>query len=380
MEGTMAVPDDEQVKKRGIKRVIISFVIAMAALTFFSNTLLNISLPEVTVEQSHAGSLSHEVSGYGTVEAAETADLYVETTWSVLEVNVKAGDTVKAGQVLVTLKTRDAEDTLKDNQARYEQKKISLEKQQDAYAEAFQVDDEKQLRNLSRDMETAKLDLQILKRQIDNLQRQLAEYSQVIAPVDGIVMELNAVKNASVPSGKAAVRIADFSKGQLLKATIPTEKSSYVKVGDETDILFAALSNARMKAKVADIRDVTPAASSSGAPQSSSDRKEVTFALRNDRLTGGEKGEFNIVQKTAPFRSLLPNDAIREDDKGKYALIVKEKKGPLGNEYVLQRASLQAGDADDEMTSIENGISPLDQVVVSSSKPVSEGDRVLKSK
>lgn len=379
MEVTMSVPDDERVKKRGIKRVIITFVLAMAALTFFSNTLLNISLPEVTVLQAQAGSLSHEVTGSGKVEAAETADLYVETNWAVLEVNVQAGDAVKKGQELVTLKTRDAEDSLKDNQARYEQKKISLDKLQDTYAEAFQGDDEKQLRSLSRDMETTKLDLQILERQIANLQRQLAEFTHVIAPVDGIVTELNAVKGAPVQSGKAAVRIADVSKGQLLKAAISDTKSAYVKVGDETDILFAELSNARIKAKVTDIRDIT-AGTSSGGQQLSSEQKEVTFTLQSDRLIGGETGEFTIVQKTAPLRSLLSNDAIREDDKGTFALILKEKKGPLGTEYVLQRASLQTGDADDEMTSVENGISPLDQVVVSSSKPVAEGDRVLKSK
>ncbi|GJM80577.1 hypothetical protein HMSSN139_30730 [Paenibacillus sp. HMSSN-139] len=38
---------------------------------------------------------------------------------------------------------------------------------------------------------------------------------------------------------------------------------------------------------------------------------------------------------------------------------------------------MQTGDSDDEFTSIDNGLTPLDKVVISSSKPVAEGDRVL---
>ncbi|MNV91686.1 hypothetical protein D3C71_1862090 [compost metagenome] len=93
-------------------------------------------------------------------------------------------------------------------------------------------------------------------------------------------------------------------------------------------------------------------------------------------MKGGETGEFDMIKKTASFRSLLPNDAVREDDQGTYVLLLKEKKGPLGTEYVAQRANVQIGDADDTKTSIENGITPLDKVIVSSSKSIADGDRV----
>ncbi|CAG7633649.1 efflux RND transporter periplasmic adaptor subunit [Paenibacillus allorhizosphaerae] len=375
MNTTMAVADEERAKKQGIRRAILGFVLVMIALTFFSNTLLSLSLAEVTVEQAAAGILSHEVSGSGTVEAAQTADLYVETNWAVQEVRVEVGDKIKAGQELAVLKTREAEDSLKDNEARYEQKQLSLQKLQDSYAEAIRSADDKQLRNIARDIETTKLDMQILERQNANSRRQLAEFSRITAPVAGIVTEVNAIKGAPVQSGKAAVRIADLSKGLKLKATIASVKAQYVNTGDETELIFSALNNARIIATVIDIRD---AVSSSGASASSGqERKELTFLLHDERLKGGETGEFNIVKKTSTFRALLPSDAIREDDQGKYILIVKEKKGPLGSEYAAQRASVQTGDADDSKTSIDNGVTPLDKVIVSSSKPVADGERVL---
>ncbi|UUZ91597.1 hypothetical protein LJK87_39330 [Paenibacillus sp. P25] len=43
----------------------------------------------------------------------------------------------------------------------------------------------------------------------------------------------------------------------------------------------------------------------------------------------------------------------------------------------MQRASVQTGDADDSKTSIVSGVTPIDKVVVSSSKSVADGDRVV---
>lgn len=371
MEALMAAEGGERAKKKGIKNAIIAFIIAMVALTFFSNTLLGISLAEVTIEKASAGTLSHEVTGSGTVESAETADVYVETNWVANEVAVKVGDKVKAGQEMVVFKTRETEDSLKDNQARYAQKQLSLEKLQENYQETFRSSDEKLMRSTARDIESTQLDMQILERQIANQQRQLAESSRLIAPVSGIVTAVNAVKGAPVQSGKAAVSIADLSKGQQMKSIIDDAKASYVAVGDKTDLIFATLNNARIPAQITDIRDAVSASGQSGEKG-----KELTFTLKDDRLKGGETGEFDIVKKTAAFRSLLPNDAVREDDQGTYVLLLKEKKGPLGTEYVAQRANVQIGDADDTKTSIENGVTPLDKVIVSSSKSIANGDRV----
>jgi HlyD family secretion protein len=371
MDALMAAADGERAKKKGIRKAIFAFIIAMVALTFFSNTLLGISLAEVTVEKASAGTLSHEVTGSGTVESAETADVYVETNWIASEVAVKVGDKVKAGQDLVVFKTRETEDSLKDNQARYAQKQLSLEKLQENYQETFRSSDEKLMRSTARDIEGTQLDMQILERQIANQQRQLVESSRLTTPVSGIVTAVNAVKGAPVPNGKAAVSIADLSKGQQMKATIDDAKAAYVAVGDKTELIFITLNNARILAQITDIRD---AVSANG--QSGDKGKEITFTLKDDRLKGGETGEFDIVKKTASFRSLLPNDAVREDDQGTYVLLLKEKKGPLGTEYVAQRANVQVGDADDTKTSIENGITPLDKVIVSSSKSIADGDRV----
>jgi RND family efflux transporter MFP subunit len=381
METTIAGADGGRANKKAVRRTIYLFVLVLVGLTFFSGTLMNMSLPQVTVEQPAPGTLAHEITGAGAVEAAETADLYTETSWAVSEVSVKVGDKVEAGQVVTVFRTDDAQRTLQDDEAKYKQQQLNLQKLQDNFTEAARSGDDKTMRSISRDIESAKLDMQVMERQIANLQRQLAAYSRLAAPVAGIVTEVNAVLGTPVPNGKAAVRIADLAKGQVMKAVVDFAEAQYAAVGDETELVFAALNNARVKAKITDIRDAYAGqeGSSGSSAQSGNDAKQeqITFTMRDDRLKGGERGEFDIVKRTKPIPLLLPNEALRQDNSGKYVLVLKEKKGPLGSEYELVRSPVQTGDADDTKTSVASGVTPLDKVVVSSTKSVAEGDRVM---
>lgn len=65
-----------------------------------------------TVETVTRGSMSETVSADGTVEAANTDDLSFSSSGKVTAVNVKAGDAVKAGQVLATIDPTDLESSV----------------------------------------------------------------------------------------------------------------------------------------------------------------------------------------------------------------------------------------------------------------------------
>lgn len=375
----MTVATEGRSSKKGVRRAIIVFTVTLVGLTFFSNTLLNMSLPQVRWVQPQQGLLSHEVRGSGFVEAAESHSLYTEMAWPVDQVKVEAGDHVKKGDEIVTFQTRDAENLLKDQEARYRQKQLSQEELQDRYVKASQNEDDEAKRSLSRDIESAKLDLQIQKRQIDNLRRQLDEFAVLKSPVDGVITELNAVKGAPIAGGTAAVTVADLSKGLTLKASIEADMAGYIQAGDQTEVLFPALENARIPAKMIEVRDVSSAAAGADAAESREELKEIRLSLQDKRLQGGERGEFIISKKSSSPATLLPAGAVREDENGSYVLVVQEKKGTLGTEYYLQKAYVEAGDADEESVAIASGVTLLDKVVVFSNKPVADGDRVLQT-
>lgn len=362
-------------RKRTIRSLIIAFALLMITLTLFSNTLLQFSLPQVTVEKAAPGALSHDVSGTGTVEVVETVDLNVDTRWTVEEVLVKVGDSVKAGQTLVTFKTEDARGTLLDEEARYEQKKLSVEKLQLSIIEAKKSGNAAQERSLERDLESVKLDMQIQERKLRQLREQLNQGSKLVSTVTGTVVELNATAGLAPTSGRSIARVTDVSKGYQFKTTVDSSKAKYISEGDPVEVAIAAWSNARLKGKLSVIRDPAAGTGSTGAGADS--RKELVVELTDSRLKGGESGELLASKKMPQSRMLVSNAAVREDSAGKYVLVLKQTKGPLGNESYAQRSAVTIADADDEKTSIESGVSPLDQIIVSGSKPIREGDRVM---
>jgi HlyD family secretion protein len=358
----------ESAKKKAIRNAIIVFITCLVLLTLFSSTLLNYSLPQVTFTKPDAGSLVHSIIGTGTVEAAETTDLYLDVNWPAADVPVKVGDRVTAGQVMVSIDTTEARVTLQDEQARAEQQRISLRKLQNSYIDANIAGDDKLLRNLELDLKNTRLDIQIQERKVQQLERQLEKNAVIKSPYNGIVIEVNAVKDKPIPNGSAVIKVANTSKGQLVKADIEPAKAIYVKAGDAVDLLFESLNNAQIKAILTQINDVTV---------NQAVKKELVFELKEDRLKGGEPASFTFFVRQPPSKSVLQNNAVRSDDNSSYVLVVKEKKGVLGNEFYVQRANVQVGDSDDTYTEIINGLGPLDKVVLTSNKTLSDGDRVM---
>jgi len=75
------------------------------------------------------------------------------------------------------------------------------------------------------------------------------------------------------------------------------------------------------------------------------------------------------------YDSVVPNSAIREDNAGKFVLIVEAKNTPLGNRYTARRADIQVIATDDTSTAV-SGITYGDFVITASTKPVIAGTQV----
>jgi hypothetical protein len=97
-------------KKEKIKNIAIIFLVTMLILTLFSNTILNWSLPEVAVQYPGYQQVSQQITGTGTIEAADTYQIKNGSAKTVTGVFVKNGDYVEKDQLLFTLDTGDSEE------------------------------------------------------------------------------------------------------------------------------------------------------------------------------------------------------------------------------------------------------------------------------
>jgi len=118
---------DMEVKKRGwVKNAAIIFLIVMLVLTFFSNTIMNRSLPEVAAQYTTSGSITARIRVTGTVTANESFDVKVGQTRTVSEVPVRLGDKVNVGDVLIRLTGAESEE-LEDAKTALRTAEVTLE-------------------------------------------------------------------------------------------------------------------------------------------------------------------------------------------------------------------------------------------------------------
>lgn len=126
--------EEQVVKKRAwVKNAVIVFLSAMLVLTFFSNTIMNRSLPEVATAYVESGTINAKIRGSGTVTAGESYEVVLDQTRKIASVLVQTGDQVQAGDVLFTLdeaeskELKDAQDTLDSLRVEYQRMLLNMD-------------------------------------------------------------------------------------------------------------------------------------------------------------------------------------------------------------------------------------------------------------
>ncbi len=113
-------------RKEKIKSIAIVFLSIMLVLTFFSNTIMNYSLVEVSTQGVYGGSITTKVRGSGTVQATEGVYVEAASGRKIETISVRTGAEVEEGDVLFTLGKGDSDELAAAKDA-YESAKTAYE-------------------------------------------------------------------------------------------------------------------------------------------------------------------------------------------------------------------------------------------------------------
>lgn len=148
-------------KKKLIRRIAIIFIIVLLLLTFFSNTIMNYSLPEISTVTVSKGSVSEKVRCQGTVEVSKDIEVTVSGERVVKEVFFEDGDEVKEGDVIMTFDASandaiaQAESELETMEVDYEKTKLDRNTDESESSKTL-ASAQKALATANADLETAK--------------------------------------------------------------------------------------------------------------------------------------------------------------------------------------------------------------------------------
>lgn len=96
-----------QKKKDRIKNITIVFLLVLLVLTFFSNTIMNYSLPQVSVSRLSEGVVAKGTEIPAMAESNQNYSVLAENDAEIKRTAVKTGQKVKEGQVLFYLKSAE---------------------------------------------------------------------------------------------------------------------------------------------------------------------------------------------------------------------------------------------------------------------------------
>ena len=173
---------DKLKKREIIKNIAIVFLVIMLILTFFSNTIMNRTLPEVKTQGITSGTVSMQVRGEGIVEAEDPYNVTIDETRKIKSVLKHEGDRVEVGDVIYKLEGESGEEltTAKND---LEDKKVAYDTSVlDSGLTKSEVDSVEA--GVTATTSTILVNLEKKDNEIADLQKKIDEYDVKIADVE----------------------------------------------------------------------------------------------------------------------------------------------------------------------------------------------------
>lgn len=249
----------ETKKRAWVKNATIIFLSVLLVLTFFSNTILNWSLPEVSGQYAGYGQIKTGITGSGTVKSNMVYSITQKDDREVKEVLVKKGDHVEAGDTIILLEDYEdselasAEKSLSDMEYNYEVKLIN-HNNSDSRTEAEEIRTE--LAETREELKTAQsLDRQIVGAEeiVKIYETDSKRYQNSVNELEQQVTDLTNGEAANSP--ELAAKIAEYDEAVLnlaeAKTALAAATSEYDEIADESDTTYSTAKAAYEAAKKA---------------------------------------------------------------------------------------------------------------------------------
>lgn len=215
------------------------------------------------------------------------------------------------------------------------------------------------------------LERQSQKKKLDELAAKIEEYKNapetlsVKAPISGRVVGIYKVVGESVTSGETVANIEISDKGYICEVTISSDQARKISTNSPVSIVNSWWYSPNVEVSIKQIRSDV---------QSQGKNKIVVFQIKGD-VYEGQEINLSVGDKSSSYDSVLPNSAIREDNDGKFVLVVDSKNTPLGVRYKARRVEIEVLASDDTSSAV-SGIMGGEFVITNATVPISDGQMV----
>ncbi|MBS6519468.1 MAG: biotin/lipoyl-binding protein [Clostridiales bacterium] len=222
-------------------------------------------------------------------------------------------------------------------------------------------------------VEQAELTKASVEKQFSALKELQSAEGKVVSPMDGVVSAVN-IQVGGMTSGTADILIADTSAEMMLKVQFSEENKEHVPVGANvkliSDVLMETEKNAVGKLKITAIQQNTE----TGAGV------EASIRIPPNTLPIGTSVGVQIETSKKMYSGCIPLEALHQEEGNQYYVYTTdEKKTILGTEVIARRVDVTVEYKGDRYAAVK-GLSVEQNIILSSSKQISDGGRIKPQK
>ena len=346
----------------------IAFLVAIIVLTFFSKTIDNFLLPEVSIMTTSAGTISREENAEVFPIYAESSTVYAPATIPVEKVVAQYGEQVNPQSVVATAdagKLRQVIEDLESAVLQAESNVIQLDRSLSDFSGSEEEEEllRNQLRQAEIQLERAEDTLSVAETMTD-------EDGNILAGVSGIVTQINLTDGMTIMEGAQLFQYSDPEGDFVLQWEVPSSKAEYFSPGNE-----AGLSFEKIDAETAQ-KETMRYTSTLSSMSYNYGKDTYTFSVlipeeAKEAITLRQKVDVSIVASAVRYDTLVPKNAVYSDSSGNYMFSLTSN---ANGEWLARKTYINIADEDSFYYALEEKY--VYTVIVSSSKPISDGSRV----
>lgn len=325
----------------------------LVVLVFLSRTIANAMLPQVEISLATSGQVPLSTRFDARIAYPDRMVMSGAVDYQILEVLVGEGQQVEAGDPVFRIDLTDYE----IQRAQMELALMQLDHMDNGWLDS-DTEEELELQEEIQEKQLAQLD---------------AWY-----PQDGILRAPGAgvISRISAQSGKTIPREIDMA------VITPPDTTAYAvfEVTSEQAVLYE-------KVTVASVQ-YTP--NERNAP-TTTEKSEITRKIYQNetdtylfyvplestaKVSEGQRADVYLADTSPMYNTIVPLSAVHEDNGELYVFAIYEADGLFGKEDRVSKVTVVKQDENDFNMAIEGQIGASQKVVVNTSKPLSDGQRV----
>ncbi|WMJ87700.1 hypothetical protein [Anaerocolumna sp. MB42-C2] len=223
---------------------------------------------------------------------------------------------------------------------------------------------EKEQENVKFKQEVLQIDLEEKQENLKYLKTLKENGGKLKSPVTGRVdkISVEAGKQA-IEDGSIAVSTGDYG----ILVILSREQGGYITPGDKMELLPRGKKE-KIEVEIQGIRFTKD--------EQGKEQTEVTAVLPEGNYIPGSSMAATISKSSELYDVCVPLEAIRNDTRGSYVLTTSPFNTALGEELRAVRVAVEVLDKDDTTAAVEGALSKEEDVIISSTRAIEEGDRV----